>query len=58
MGESVGSALVVNRLVKLPLTSLLLTMPALNLLGLRGGDIGLVEKLENCGSSCGDWGLR
>jgi hypothetical protein len=46
-----GNAFVVNRLVKLPLTSAVVTIPPLILFGFLGGDMGLVEKFEKCGSS-------
>lgn len=58
MGESVGKAFVVKRLVKGPLESLVGIMPALSLFGFRGGDNGLAEKLEKAPSSRGDWAPR
>lgn len=67
MGESVGSAFVVNLRVRPALVSLLdvlvvfgLRMPALRrlLLLFLGGDRGLFEKPGNATLSCGDCGPR
>lgn len=54
IGESVGNAFVVKRLVKGPLASLLAIMPPLSLFGFLGGDNGFEEKLAKAASSRGD----
>lgn len=58
IGDSVGRALVVKRLVKLPRASLVDITPPDSRFGFLAGESGLVEKLEKGESSRGDCGPR